>query len=112
MTTCLPTPLSRFAFAIAACVSLVSCGDDPALVEKREQQRTEIARLRGEVTLIEEKLKNLPPDRSAELAEAQRQAAEQKAELARLEKEIAELEERKRATEAEFQEYRRKYVIR
>lgn len=98
---------------IPACLALccVSCGDDPKLVEKREQQKTEIANLSGELALIEEKLKNMPPDLSSELEKARKQADKQTAEIARMETEISELEARKRSLQNEFDTYRAKYQV-
>jgi peptidoglycan hydrolase CwlO-like protein len=100
--------LTPFLAAIATAV-LVSCGDDPELVAKREKQKAEINRLNGELALVQEKLKNLPPDVSADLEKAKKQSEEQTAEIAGLEKEIAELQGRKRALQTEFDEYRAKY---
>lgn len=91
--------------------SCVSCGDDPKLVEKHEKQKAELARLNGELALIEEKLKNMPPDVSEELEKAKQQAENQTAEVARLETEISELGERKRALQNEFDSYRAKYQV-
>jgi peptidoglycan hydrolase CwlO-like protein len=88
-----------------------SCSDDPKLVEKREKQKAEITRLKGEVALIEEKLKNLPPDVSADLAKARKTSEQQTAEIAELEKEVAVLETRKRTLQNEFDAYRAKYQI-
>ena len=99
---------SALLLAILCCPS---CGDDPKLVEKRDKQRAEIARLKGEIALIEEKLKNMPPDVTAELATARKRADEQAAEVAKLETEVAELEARKRAMQAEFDTYRAKYQL-
>jgi predicted nucleic acid-binding Zn-ribbon protein len=92
-------------------LALVSCGDDPKMVEKREQQKSEITRLKGEIALIEEKLKSLPPDVSSELAEAKLVSAKQSAEVAGLESEVADLESRKRALQGEFDAYRVKYQV-
>lgn len=88
-----------------------SCGDDPKLVEKRDKQRAEIARLKGEIALIEEKLKNMPPDVTAELEATRKRAEEQTAEVAKLESEVSELEARKRVMQAEFDSYRAKYQL-
>ena len=98
---------------IAVCLALcsASCGDDPKLVEKHEKQKAEVARLKGELALIEEKLKNLPPDVGEELKKARERTAEQTAEIARLETEIAGLEARKRSLQSEFDSYRAKYQI-
>ena len=91
--------------------SLASCGDDPKLVEKREQQKAEISRLKGEIALIEEKLKNMPPDVSEDLAAAKKKAEEQTAEVAKLEAEVAALDARKRAIKTDFDAYRAKYQV-
>lgn len=88
-----------------------SCGDDPKLVEKREKQKVEISRLKGEIALIEEKLKNMPPDVSAEVEKAKKQAEKQTTEIARLEAEVSELESRKRSLQNEFDSYRSKYQL-
>jgi len=95
--------------SIALCC--VCCQDDPKLVEKREKQKTEIANLSGELALIEEKLKNMPPDLSSELEKAKKQADKQTAEIARMETEISELEARKRSLQNEFDSYRAKYQV-
>jgi peptidoglycan hydrolase CwlO-like protein len=92
-------------------LSCGSCGDDPKLVAKREQQRAEITRLQGELALIEEKLRSMPPDVTAELKNARKEADAQTAEIARLETDIAELEARKRSLQDEFAAYRLKYRL-
>jgi hypothetical protein len=97
--------------AILCSLFAVSCGDDPALVEKREKQKAQIVALRGELALVEEKLKNLPPDVSSELAAAKTVSVKQNAELEKLEAEVAVLEERKRTLQSEFESYQRKYQI-
>jgi len=85
--------------------------DSKELVQKREQQQVEITRLRGELKLIDEKLKNMPPDRSKELAAAKEQEEAQLAEIKALESEVADLEERKRELQSEFESYRAKYPV-
>ena len=92
-------------------LSFVSCGDDPKLVAKRDQQKAEIAKLKGELALIEEKLKNLPPDVSEQLAEARQLSAKQTGEMAALESELAGLEARKRSLQSEFETYKNKYQL-
>lgn len=92
-------------------LSLTSCGDDPKLVEKREKQKAEIARLKGELSLIEEKLKDVPPDLSTQLVEAKVLSEKQSAEIAELESEVAQLETRKRSLQAEYDTYRLKYQV-
>lgn len=91
--------------------SLTSCKDSPELVLKREEQRTEIKRLEGELSILNEKVKNMPPDRSKELAAAKVTAEAQATELARLEKEIATLDARKRELDKNFSDYRSKYLV-
>ena len=97
------------AIMLALCCS--SCGDDPKLVEKREQQKAEIARLKGELALVDEKLKRLPPDVSKELADARALSIKQSAVVAALEAEVATLESRKKELESEFQAYQAKYQV-
>lgn len=99
----------RCSLAVLAALSFASCSDDPKLVEKREKQKAEISQLKGELALIDEKLKNLPPDVSGDLATARDLAAKQSAEVAALETEVAALEARKRALQGEFDAYQVKY---
>jgi len=80
-------------------------------VEKREKQKTGIARLTLELAVIEEKLKNMPPDMSAELEKAGKEVETQTTEVARLEAEVEELAARKRSLQSEFDAYRAKYQI-
>ena len=104
-------PITPMTAPVLAALLCCSCGDDPQMVEKRDRQRAEIARLKGEIALIEEKLKSMPPDVSEELEAARKRTAAQTAELADLEKEIAGLEARKRAIQSEFDSYRAKYQL-
>lgn len=98
--------------AVVAALFCASCSDDPKLVEKREQQKAEISRLKGELAMIEEQLKSLPPDVSADLAEAKQLSEKQSAEVAALETEVAALDTRKRALQKEFEAYQSKYRVR
>lgn len=100
-----------FALAVLAALFCASCSDDPKLVEKREKQKAEISRLRGELALVEEKLKSLPPDVSADLAEAKKLSEKQTAEVATLEMEVAALEAKKRSLQGEFEAYQAKYSV-
>lgn len=104
-------PIRACLITVLIAITCGSCGDDPKLVEKREKQKAEIARLKGEIALVEEKLKNLPPDVSKEVEKARKQAEQQAAEIARLETEVTELEARKRALQSEFDSYRSKYQL-
>lgn len=96
---------------IGTCLFLSSCGDDPELVKKREQQKSEIARLEGEVALLTEKLSTLPPDRSNELADMKKKVEMQTAELEKLDTEIVALEAKKRILENDYEEYKKKYPV-
>ena len=100
-----------YSVAILLALSCASCSDDPKLVEKREKQKAEISRLKGELALIDEKLKNLPPDVSADLAEAKQLSEKQSAEVAALETEVAALDAKKRSLQSEFDAYKIKYQI-
>ena len=104
-------PIRAYFIACLATFVCSSCGDDPKLVEKHEKQKAELVRLKGELALIEERLKNLPPDVSEELELAKKQAEKQTAEIASLETELTELEARKRALQSEFDSYRSKYQV-
>jgi septal ring factor EnvC (AmiA/AmiB activator) len=113
--TLYPMPMicRPFLFLTVAAISLsgVSCGEDPALVRKRDEQRAEITKLESELALLKEKLKDLPEDRSKELAAAKAKAAAQAEDLARLETEIAAMEKEKSELEKKFSDYRSKYVL-
>lgn len=97
---------------LSALFLLVSCGDDPELVRKREEQRAEILRLEGELAVLQEKMSDIPPDRSAELEELKQDIEESKTKAEGLEDEIARLEKEKQEVERELDSYRRKYVVR
>jgi DNA repair exonuclease SbcCD ATPase subunit len=101
----------KYLIPVFLAIACASCGDDPKLVEKREKQKAEIARLRGEIALVEEKLKNLPPDVSEEVEKARKQSEKQTAEIAKLESEVTELEARKRTLQSEFDVYKSKYQL-
>jgi peptidoglycan hydrolase CwlO-like protein len=92
-------------------IAFVSCSEDPKLVEQREKQKVEIARLKGDLALVNEKLKNLPPDVADQLAEARKLSEKQSAEVASLETEVAALEAKKRSLKNEFEAYQAKYQV-
>lgn len=92
-------------------LAVTSCKDDPELVRKREEQKTEIKRLQSEIALLDEKLKDTPPDRTRELEAARKQVSDQETELAGLEKDVLDLESRKRQLEAEYSSYKAKYLL-
>ena len=100
---------SSYLWCALSVLTLVSCREDSQLVEKREKQKVEITRLKAEVALIEEKLKDLPPDVSLALAEAKQVSEKQSAEVERLEGVVAELNARKRSLQSKFDDYRVKY---
>jgi len=97
--------------AVIPTLFLVAC-ESKELTRKKEQQNIEITRLKGELDLIEEKLRNLPPDKTSELAAAEVEAESQKEEVKELEAEVTALEAKKRDLEKQFEDYKRKYVIR
>lgn len=90
---------------------LASCGDDPELVKKRQEQKLEIARLEGENMLLNEQLNSLPPDRSEELKELKIKVDQQTQQLENLEQEIVQLEAKKRGAEADLERYKAKYPV-
>lgn len=97
--------------ALFLTLTCVSCSEDPKLVEKREKQKAELTRLKGELALVSEKLKNLPPDVSDQLVEAKALSDKQTAEVASLETEVTQLEAKKHSLESDFQAYQAKYQI-
>ena len=101
--------IRRAAAILCAFLFLPSCGDDPELVARKEKQKTEIANLRGEIALLEEKLRDMPEDVSVQLEEAKKKEIEQKEEIERLESEIKDLQKQKRRLGSEFDTYRAKY---
>ena len=102
---------SSYSIIALSIITLTSCGDDPKLVEKREKQKAEITRLKGEIALIEEKLKSLPADVSSDFAQAKQTAEKQNAEVERLESEVASLDAKKRSLQKEYDAYRIKYQV-
>jgi archaellum component FlaC len=101
---------ARCVAALVICVALSSCGDDPELVRKRDEQRVEISRLNGQLELLHEKMEQIPPDRGAKIEELKQQAEENRNQIAALEAEIEGLEKEKADVERQHQAYRRKYV--
>ena len=91
---------------------LCACGEDPELVRKRDQQRAEISKLEGELAVLQERLKDVPPDQSKDLAKLKADSEANRDEIAKLEAEVAGLEKEKASLEKEFAAYQRKYVVR
>lgn len=102
----------RPAGAAALCLAFSSCSDDPAMVAKREQQRAEISKLESELAILQERMGQLPPDRSGDVEELKEKAEANQDEIAALESEIDELEREKAKIEREHEAYRRKYAVR
>lgn len=109
-----PTPLRllRPVGALVLCLAFSSCGDDPELVRQREEQKVEISKLEGELAILEEKLEQVPKDRSAEVAQLKQDAETNRADVAGIEAEIESLEREKADLEKQHEAYRRKYVVR
>jgi septal ring factor EnvC (AmiA/AmiB activator) len=101
---------ARCVAALVICVAMSSCGDDPELVRKRDEQRAEIAKLNGQLELLQEKMEQIPPDRGAKIEELKLQAEENRTQIAALEAEIEGLQKQKADVEKQHQAYRRKYV--
>lgn len=103
--------LVHCSFLVLLGAALPSC-ENPELARKRDAQQLEIARLKGELAVMEEKLKDVPPDRSEDLARVEQEADVQKQELAKIEAEVTALEAKKAALEKEYDDYKSKYTIR
>jgi septal ring factor EnvC (AmiA/AmiB activator) len=101
----------RLAIGIAATLPFAACNEDPELVRKRGEQEAEMAKLSGEIALVEERLKNVPPDQSAELEAAKRETKKLEEEHKSLSAEVAELEAEHQSLKNEHEEYKRKYTV-
>ncbi|WP_411827741.1 hypothetical protein [Luteolibacter sp. AS25] len=89
-------------------LGFVSC-DDPALVKKKGEQESEIARLTGELEIAEEKLKDLPEDRTEELLSATVVNKKLEAERQELLDEIEQIEMQETLLKEQFDTYKAKY---
>jgi chromosome segregation ATPase len=107
-----PTDCLRPAALLVLCAFLSACGDDPELVRKREEQRAEISKLQGELEILQEKMEQIPPDRSAEVEQLKQDAETNRSQIATLESEVEALEKEKAEVEKQHEAYRRKYVAR
>lgn len=107
-----PLRLLRPAGALILCLAFSSCSDDPVLVRQREEQKVEISKLEGELAILDEKLEQVPKDRSSEVAQLKQDAETNRADVAGLEAEIESLERQKADLEKQHEAYRRKYVVR
>src|SRR5688572_16927940 len=104
--------MSRPVVVIGFGLLLGACGDDPELVRKRDEQRAEISKLEGELAVLQERLKDVPTDRTKELDKLKADSQANRDEIAKLETDIAGLEKEKARLEKEFAAYQRKYVVR
>lgn len=98
--------------AIAFSMPLISCNEDPELIRKRGEQEAEIAKLKGELAIMDERLKFMPDDKTVELEEAKHETKKLEEEHERLVAEVAGLEEESKKIQREYEEYKRKYVVR
>lgn len=105
-------PIPRTCIAIGAVFLTTSCREDPELVKKHSEQQAEIAKLNGELIMLEERLKNVPPDQSAELNKTAAEADKLEAEHDLLSSEVAALEAEHKALLQKYADYKRKYAIR
>jgi hypothetical protein len=106
------TQVLRASALLLACLAVSSCGDDPELVRKREEQKAEIRLLDGELKILQEKIAQLPPDRTTEIAKMKQDAELQQEEISKLEEEVVSLQKQKAQIEKDHEAYRRKYVVR
>jgi TolA-binding protein len=106
------TSLLRPAALALLCLSFSSCHDDPALVLKREQQKAELVQLDGDLKVLQEKINQIPPDRSSDISKLKLQAEEQQGQISALEQEIERLQKQKADVEKQHEAFRRKFVVR
>ncbi len=96
---------------IALCLTFTSCNEDPKLVKKRREQNVEIVKLRGELALVEGRLKRFPPDKSTELEVAKQETEKLEEKHKLLSGEVSELEAELKKIHQEYNDYKRKYAI-
>lgn len=96
---------------LAICVALNSCSDNPELVRKRDEQRAEISKLNGELSVLQERMEQIQPDRSAKIEELKQKAEENRNQITALEAEVEALGKEKADVEKQHQTYRRKYAV-
>ncbi|MEK7952627.1 hypothetical protein [Luteolibacter soli] len=101
----------RCAAALVLCVALNSCGDDPELVRKREEQKAEISKLQGQLSVLKERLDQIPEgDKTAKIEELKQQADDNRAKIASLENEVEALGKEKAQVEKDHEKYKHKYI--
>jgi chromosome segregation ATPase len=101
----------RCVAALAICVALSSCGDDPELVKKREQQKAEISKLEGELSILTERLESMPKDKAVDIDALKEKAENNRTQIASLESEVEALGKEKTEIEKQHQAYKRKYIV-
>jgi FtsZ-binding cell division protein ZapB len=101
----------RCVVALALCVALSSCGDDPELVKKREQLKAETSKLNGELSILKERLESMPKDKAVDIDKLKEQAENNRTQIASLESEVEALGKEKADIEKQHQAYKRKYVV-
>lgn len=89
----------------------ISCGEDPELVKRHGEQEAEIAKLRGELALVQERLKNLPDDHSSELEKVVMESKKLETERKHLTEEVSSLEAEQKVLQEKYEAYQRKYAI-
>lgn len=101
----------RLPLAALTSLFLFSCGDDPELVKKRGEQEAKIASLKGDLALIQERLKNLPEDKSEELAASKKETEILEEKRQKLATEVSSLQDERDRIQKEYDDYRRKYAV-
>lgn len=88
---------------------VASCKDDSELIAKSEKQKEEITRLRHEITLVETRLRNIPEDKSDDVAAAEAKLKQLTFETNKVDSEITELQREKDSLDQELAEFKKKY---
>lgn len=92
-------------------IALTSCGGDPQLVKKRQEQNHEIARLEGELEMLQENLRRFPADCTTELDQMKETVKKQIEELEELENQMQQMEQKTRKAQEELERYQKNYPI-
>lgn len=98
---------------IAVSLLFLSCdSEDSALIQRHGEQQAEIAKLDGELSLLQARLKNIPVDQSSELNNTIEEGEKLETELSQLKANVVSLEAEHKELTEKFEDYKRKYSIR
>lgn len=81
-------------------------------MQQRDEQKIQIAELKGKIEVLEESLRDRPQDRNADLQRLQKEEQALNDDVAKKQNEVVALEARKLDAEKQFEEFRLRHTIR